>query len=249
MFGLAEIYQLRGRVGRSKHRAYAYLLVPPTTSLTADARKRLEVLMELGDLGSGFRIAAYDLEIRGAGELLGSAQSGQMAEVGFDMYTQLLDEAISELKGEKVEKKLDPQINLQVSAYIPEEYVPDARQRLNIYKRMATLTEEEEADDLRVELRDRFGKLPELVDNLFKIITLKLMLRKAGGIELLQKRRYIYIKFAENTKMDINVILDLVKRDSKRYRLTPDSRLIFMIDNNDPIEAARNLLKLLLKGW
>ncbi|MEE9591796.1 MAG: transcription-repair coupling factor [Thermodesulfobacteriota bacterium] len=247
MFGLAEVYQLRGRVGRSKHRAYAYLLVPPVMSLTADARKRLEVLRELSELGAGFRIAAYDLEIRGAGELLGSAQSGQMAEVGFDMYTQLLDEAIRESKGEKVEKKLDPEINLHVSAYIPEEYMPDARQRLNIYKRMATLTGEAKAGDLKVELRDRFGKLPELVENLFKIITLKLMLREIGGIELLQKKRCLYIRFAKNTKMDINVILNIVKRDPKRYRLTPDSRLIYMYDSNDSIEAARNILKMLIK--
>ncbi|MEK7828614.1 MAG: transcription-repair coupling factor, partial [Deltaproteobacteria bacterium] len=137
-FGLAEVYQLRGRVGRSSHRAYAYLLTPPELILAEDAKKRLKALQELSDLGAGFRLAAHDLEIRGAGELLGAKQSGQIAEVGFEMYTQLLEDAIKELKGENIEKEIEPEINLRVSAYIPENYIPDERQRLFIYKRIAT---------------------------------------------------------------------------------------------------------------
>ncbi|MFQ5585661.1 MAG: transcription-repair coupling factor, partial [Thermodesulfobacteriota bacterium] len=247
MFGLADIYQLRGRVGRSRHRAYAYLLVPPDMALTGDARKRLEVLRELSGLGAGFRIATHDLEIRGAGELLGSAQSGQIGMVGFEMYNQLLEEAVRELRGEKVEQQPEPEIHLSIPAYLPEGYIPDTKQRLNLYKRMATVTDDSEIDDLRVEVRDRFGTIPPLVDNLFKIVSLKLLLKRGGIAELLQRGREIHLRCGEDTGVDTCTLMDLMKSEPQRITVTPDSRLIYRIDNDNPIEATRYLLQLLMK--
>ncbi|MBI5327996.1 MAG: transcription-repair coupling factor [Deltaproteobacteria bacterium] len=248
-FGLAEIYQLRGRVGRSSHRAYAYLLTPPELTLTEDAKKRLKVLQELSDLGAGFRLAAYDLEIRGAGELLGAKQSGQIAEVGFELYTQLLEDAIKELKGENMEKEIEPEISLKVSAYIPEAYIPDERQRLNIYKRIASVISEEDVSKLREEIKDRFGDIPELADNLFKIIGIKLLLKKLRITELSQKGNYIYITFSNDTIVEPQRLLKLAKKNPKRFRLTPDSKVITLLERDKEIWGEiRYVLKQLAEG-
>ncbi|MBI3754888.1 MAG: transcription-repair coupling factor [Deltaproteobacteria bacterium] len=243
-FGLAEIYQLRGRVGRSSHRAYAYLLTPPELTLTPDAKKRLKVLQELSDLGAGFRLAAYDLEIRGAGELLGAKQSGQIAEVGFEMYTQLLEESIKELKGEKTEKEIEPEINLKVSAYIPVEYIPEERQRLNMYKRIASSVSEEDITKLKEEIEDRFGDIPDLVDRLFKIMGIKLLLKKLKITELSQKGDCIYMTFASNTSVEPQRLLELIKREPKRYRLMPDSKCVVLLGKEKEFwDEIRNILQ------
>ncbi len=248
MFGLADIYQLRGRVGRSRHRAYAYLLVPPDMALTGDARKRLDVLRELSGLGAGFRIATHDLEIRGAGELLGSSQSGQIGMVGFEMYSQLLEEAVQELKGEVVERQPDPEVHLNLSAFLPEEYIPDTKQRLNLYKRMATVTDDGEVDELRVEVRDRFGSIPPLVDTLFKTVSLKLLLKRVGIVELRQKGKHIHLKCGDETQIDTDTLLGLIKSEPHRIRITSDLRIIYGLDDDDPIGATRYLLQRLIKG-
>jgi len=248
-FGLAEIYQLRGRVGRSKHRAYAYLLTPPEITLTGDAKKRLKVLQELSDLGAGFRLATYDLEIRGAGELLGKAQSGQIAEVGFEMYIRLLEEAIKELKGEKMEREIEPEINLNVSAFIPEEYIPDERQRLNIYKRIASVSSETDITGLKEEIKDRFGGIPVSVDNLFRIMGIKLLLKQTKITELNQKGSFIYMAFSNDTSIEPQKLLRLMNKNPKKFRLTPDSRFIASLEKGKEVWGEiRYVLQQLVQG-
>ncbi len=159
-FGLAQLYQLRGRVGRSSHRAYAYLLVPSEDGLTGDAERRLQAIQDLAELGSGFRLASMDLEIRGAGNLLGAEQSGNLAALGYDAYMQMLEETIDELRGQVRETEVDPEIRLPVAARLPEEFVPDVSQRLVLYKRLASSREDADVDRIRDEILDRFGHLP-----------------------------------------------------------------------------------------
>jgi transcription-repair coupling factor (superfamily II helicase) len=200
-FGLAQLYQLRGRVGRSARRAYAYFLHPPLASLSETARQRLETIAEATELGAGFRIAMRDLEIRGAGELLGARQHGHIAAVGFDLYTRLLAQAVQDARGRqqgtgrKVPKTelademaahIQPlehavQINLPLAAYLPVSYVPDETLRLQLYRRLAGLSSEKELDDLKGELKDRFGPLPDIAQNLFYQLRLKLHALAAGA--------------------------------------------------------------------
>ncbi|MEK7679493.1 MAG: transcription-repair coupling factor, partial [Deltaproteobacteria bacterium] len=196
-FGLADLHQLRGRVGRSSHRAYAYFIVPDGTGLTEEAARRIEVIREHTEPGSGFNIAAYDLEIRGAGELLGREQSGQIAEVGFDMYAGLLEEAVHELKHEAVPDEAAPELNLKLSQFIPEDYMPDARQRLNFYKRLASASLEEDLSYIKDELLDRFGLYPEPVEHLLSCAGLKLLLKRLNASELVQKGARLYLTLAD----------------------------------------------------
>ncbi len=176
-FGLAQLYQIRGRVGRSRERAYAYLLVPARRPVTKDAQKRLEVLQRFSELGAGFKIASHDLEIRGAGNLLGKDQSGQIEAVGFELYSELLDEAVRELKGEPPREDIDPDVQLPVPAFIPDPYMPDVHQRLYFYKRLAQATTDEELDEVRAEIVDRCGDPPEEVDALCDVMAVKVRLR------------------------------------------------------------------------
>ncbi len=248
-FGLAEIYQLRGRVGRSKHRAYAYLLTPPNVILSSDARKRLEVLQELSELGAGFKLAIYYLEIRGAGELLGHSQSGQIAEVGFDLYTRLLNETVRELQGKGVKDEVEPEVNMRIPTFIPDDYIPDPGQRLTFYKRIASVASEEELSDIEAELIDRFGKIPQSVSNLLNIIILKLMLKVIGAVELLQRAERLYIRFNKDTTFDLNTLLSMVKKQPDRYILKPDSRLIFVLEKGEePLDATKSMLQKILSG-
>ncbi len=175
MFGLADLYQLRGRVGRSGHQAYAYLIVPGEDALTADSRKRIKAIQELTGLGAGFRLANKDLEIRGAGNLLGRRQSGHIASVGFELYTQMLDRAVKQFRGEKVEDDFIPTINLRIASFIPEEYISDPSQRLSVYKRLASIREDAQIVSIREELLDRYGPVPVQVENLLKVIEIKLI--------------------------------------------------------------------------
>jgi transcription-repair coupling factor (superfamily II helicase) len=176
-FGLSQLYQIRGRVGRSRERAYAYLLVPARRPVTKDARKRLEVLQRFSELGAGFQIASHDLEIRGAGNLLGKDQSGQIEAIGFDLYAQLLDEAVRELKGEPPKEEIDPDVALPVPAFIPDPYMPDVHQRLYFYKRYAQAGTDEELEEIRAEIVDRCGDPPDEVDALGEVMKVKVRLR------------------------------------------------------------------------
>jgi len=178
--GLAQLYQLRGRVGRSSHRAYAYLVVPSRRVLTEDAEKRLRVIEEFDELGVGFKIALKDLEIRGAGNLLGPEQSGFIVGLGFDLYVKLLEEAVAELKGEAAEVKPEPRLLTDWSAYLPDDYVPDEHEKLNLYRRLADTRSLDELDTLTLEMLDRFGQLPEPSVALFELRRLRLLGRGTG---------------------------------------------------------------------
>ena len=178
-FGLAQLYQLRGRVGRFKHQAYAYLLIPGTLAISSDARQRLVAIEELSELGAGFQLAARDMEIRGVGNMLGHNQSGHIASIGFDMYSKLIEETVKELKGEAIQNNsVESEISLQIKGYIPTDYIPDLNQRLEVYRRIQLFDSLEECAVLENELNDRYGKFPEPVAKLLSLIVIKILCRK-----------------------------------------------------------------------
>jgi transcription-repair coupling factor (superfamily II helicase) len=220
-FGLSQMYQLRGRVGRADEQAYAYLLIPNESLLTADARKRLKVLMEHSDLGSGFHIAMNDLEIRGGGTILGSSQSGHIAAVGYDMFIKLMEDAVAELKGETVVQPLDPEINIPLSAYFTEAYIPDIDQRMMLYRRLARMTDVREIGEMRSELADRFGPLPEEAGHLLFKILLKILARNAGVSRLDVKEQKLVLYFADSRPKNSEAVVKMVLDDPERFELSP----------------------------
>jgi len=222
LYGLAQLYQLRGRVGRSARQAYAYFLVPPYLELTPLAKERLKALKEFSELGSGFRLAARDLEIRGAGNLLGHRQHGPMEAVGFEYYMQLLDQAIRGLKGEVVEDD-NPEINLKVDIRVPEDYLPQVNLRLNFYKRLASVEDLAEIDRIREEARDRFGPLPEPVENLLRYGALKHLAKKLRLRSVDRTEHRVVFKFRPETPVDWSRVTPLLKRFSGS--LTPEGVL------------------------
>ncbi len=220
-FGLAQIYQLRGRVGRSDEQAYAYLIIPPESILTQDARKRLKVLMEHSDLGSGFQIAMNDLKIRGGGTILGASQSGHIAAVGYDMFLKLMENAIAELKGQPPVEPLDPEINARMSAFISESYIPDIDQRMAAYRRLARMTELQDINDFKNELIDRYGKLPQEARNLLFKMVLKILAKKAGIAKLDLSDRQMHLQFSAAHLKNTPALAELIQSDPRRYSLTP----------------------------
>jgi transcription-repair coupling factor (superfamily II helicase) len=244
-FGLAQLYQLRGRVGRSERRAYAYLLVPPEATITSDARKRLAVLKNFTELGSGFKIAAHDLEIRGAGNLLGVQQWGHIHEVGFELYQRLLEEAIAEAKGEPIEPRFEPEINLRVVAFIPSEYVPDEHVRLGFYKRLAEVESAAGAKALIDEMADRFGEIPPPLANLFRVVEV----RQAAAALFIKNVELgatgLVLAFDERTPVTPSRIVRLVAEGKGRFSLSPDGRLVVALsagDRADPLASVKKLL-------
>ncbi|TRO81981.1 transcription-repair coupling factor [Trichloromonas acetexigens] len=223
-FGLSQLYQLRGRVGRSRHRAYAYLLIPGEGSLTREARERLRVLQDLTELGAGFRVASHDLELRGAGDLLGARQAGQIAAIGFEMYTELLEETIDELKGLEREEKIDPEVRLGLSAFLPEKYLPDPNQRLVFYKQLAAAEAVEELYDLADELRDRYGELPEPATLLIEVMKLRVLMKRLKVEQAEYDGRQLLFAFHAGTPVPPEKILKLMDEPGK-YRFSPDYRL------------------------
>jgi transcription-repair coupling factor (superfamily II helicase) len=208
--GLSELYQLRGRVGRSNRRAYAYLLVPQDTELSEIARKRLAALREFSDLGAGFKIAALDLELRGAGNLLGGEQHGHIASVGFDMYLRLLEETVQELKGEEAPLEIHSALNLGLDLRIPSEYVADENQRLRAYKRIADAKDSEQAEKIRSELADRYGPLPDMVETLVAFALLKSQAERIGVEAVDRRAGALQIKFHPGSKIDPGRLMALV---------------------------------------
>ncbi len=244
-FGLAQLYQLRGRIGRTNVRGYCYLLVPAKGTLTRDATKRLRVLREFSELGSGFRIAARDLEIRGAGNLLGSEQTGHISRVGMELYLKLLEDEVNRIKGEPVESEVEPEINLPVPAFLSEEYVPDQNQRLSWYKRLSRARSEHEVDALQEELEDRYGKPPEAANNLLEIARIKGGLKRLQALELAYTGTEISVRLGENHKADSQRVIDLATQQPDKYRVTPENRLFYRLKVDHPAElfpAIRELL-------
>ncbi len=234
-FGLAQIHQLRGRVGRSHHRAYAYLITPPRKAMTADAVKRLEALESLEELGAGFTLATHDLEIRGAGELLGDEQSGQIHEIGYTLYMELLERAVAALKSGKeadLDKPVDagPEVELHLPALIPEDYVPDVHLRLVLYKRIAGTRTRAELDELKAELIDRFGPMPQYSLSLFRTAQIKLRAGELGIRKIDAGATSGYVVFEEHNKIDSQRVLKLIQGKPKDYRLDGPLKLKFTHD-------------------
>jgi transcription-repair coupling factor (superfamily II helicase) len=220
-YGLSQLYQLRGRVGRSDRRAYAYLLVPPEDSLSPVAKKRLAAIREFSDLGSGFRVAALDLEIRGAGNLLGGEQSGHIEAVGFDMYMKLLEETIKELKGEEIEDDLRATVNLRVDLRVDESYIPDVNQRLTVYRRMAAVRSEPDLDRIMDEVRDRYGPPPDSVLNLAEYAAIRLMADRIRVESLDRDGHAVVLKFRPDAKLDPAWLLRVIQARGDVVLLPP----------------------------
>ncbi|WP_025918585.1 transcription-repair coupling factor [Pectobacterium parmentieri] len=237
-FGLAQLHQLRGRVGRSHHQAYAYLLTPPPKAMSTDAQKRLEAIASLEDLGAGFALATHDLEIRGAGELLGDDQSGQMTSVGFSLYMELLESAVDALKAGR-EPSLEDLINsqtdveLRLPALLPDDFIPDVNTRLSLYKRIASAKNTVELDELKVELIDRFGLLPDASRHLLQIAALRQQAQALGIRRIEGNEKGGFIEFGEQNRVDPSHLIGLLQRDPGTYRLDGPTRLKFMKDLSD----------------
>jgi len=237
--GLAQLHQLRGRVGRSHHRAYAYLITPPGAAMTDDAKKRLEAIESLEDLGAGFTLATHDLEIRGAGELLGDEQSGQIHEVGFSLYMELLERAVDALKAGRtpdLDRPLDhgAEIDLQLPALLPSDYLPDVHARLVLYKRIASATTRKALDELQVEMIDRFGLLPEPARNLFAVTALKLQVQPYGIRKIEAGAGSGRIQFASETQIDPARLVQLIQSRPKELKLEGGDKLRFYRDMAEP---------------
>ncbi|HZI89346.1 MAG TPA: transcription-repair coupling factor, partial [Candidatus Polarisedimenticolia bacterium] len=242
--GLAQIYQLRGRIGRSHHQAFCYLLVPAGTVLNEDAEKRLRVIAEHEELGAGLTIAMRDLEIRGAGNLLGPEQHGFMVSVGFDLYCRMVDEVVQELQGKEPEKRQEPSIASDLPAFLPEEYISDPDEKLDAYRRMAAITTFQELDELHAEFRDRFGPLPIEAEHLFELKRLRLLGRDAGATRLRVGRDRLEVDLAEALKRE--QILRLVASTTARLEFVGGGTGAFRVRKpDDPISLTTNLLRVL----
>lgn len=242
-FGLAQLYQLRGRVGRSAMRAYAYLLIPGEHALTRDAQRRLEVLQELDDLGGGFRLAAHDLEIRGAGNLLGKEQSGRVAAVGYELYAHMLEETVRELRGGEIEVAIEPEIHIGLPAYLPEAYIPDVNQRLVFYKKLANVKARSDLEDLAYEMEDRFGPLPELVLDFIEVMDLRRVLRHYLVTAVYRKGERVTLHFHPDSPIQGERLVAFIQHNDRGAQLSPDFRVSFSLASQEDVtEAVKTLL-------
>jgi len=249
-FGLAQLHQLRGRVGRSHHRAYAYLVIPDRKAITEDARKRLDAIAAMDELGAGFTLATHDLEIRGAGELLGEDQSGQMAEVGFSLYTELLERAVRSIRQGKlpdvdIDQARGADVELHIPALIPDDYLPDVHTRLTLYKRISSAKNAEALRELQVEMIDRFGLLPDAAKNLFAVAELKLDATALGIRKLEMAESNGRVQFVEKPSVDPMAIIRLIQGQPKLYQMDGPDKLRLKLNLPEAaqrIAAARGLL-------
>jgi transcription-repair coupling factor (superfamily II helicase) len=241
-FGLAQLYQLRGRIGRSKERAFCYLVIPNEEAVTPEAKQRLAVLQRFTELGAGFQVATHDLEIRGAGELLGDKQSGALAAVGFDTYARILEEAVAELRGQPIKAERDPEISVDVPAFLPDDYIPDTGQRLDLYRRLAQARDEDDVRALLTELEDRYGPLPDEATLLGEVMIDKTIVRKMGALGYELGATRLVLSVGSDTRLQPAKIMQLVQKKGSRWKLTPDMRLSYAFDDRekrDRLPAAR----------
>ena len=244
--GLSELYQLRGRVGRSNRRAYSYLLIPPEQELTAIARARLAALKEFSDLGAGFKIAALDLELRGAGNMLGGEQSGHIEAVGFELYTTMLEEAVGKLKGEEQVERTTTQLSLGMGLRIDESYIAEENQRLRMYKKIAGVQSEGEIDDVRAEVEDRYGPMPESVKHLLDAALLRIECERLGVAQVDRKRDQLHIRFTESAGIDPGRLMKLVAKNAKRgAQFTPQGLLRYPLASSKPHDVLAEVRVLL----
>jgi transcription-repair coupling factor (superfamily II helicase) len=228
-YGLSQLYQLRGRVGRSNREAYAYLLYPNKHALTEVAMKRLRILSEHTDLGSGFKIAMKDMEIRGAGNMLGREQHGQMSAVGLDMYLRILDEAIAEMQSSDLEQEKEVFLDLDYSGFIPDSYITDASIKFDIYKKIASITSSEHLMLLEAELEGRFGKLPEEVTNLLYIAELKILCRSLSIYNLRERNGMVRAEFSKVADIPIDRLLELIRESSGQITIDQKKPNVLML--------------------
>jgi transcription-repair coupling factor (superfamily II helicase) len=249
LFGLAQLYQLRGRVGRSKERAYCYLVVPPNEAMTDESRARIEALEKHTELGSGFHIASLDLELRGAGDILGGEQSGNVASVGIELFSEMLREAVAELRGEEVVHEVDPELTFDVTAFLPDDYVGDVGVRLALYKRFAGAVDEAMVDELAEELEDRFGPPPEDAARFVRLMRLKTELRRLRVLGCEATAQQVKLHLREDTPLDPGKLRNLIVNGGGLWRATPDMRLVrlFKEPGGDGLARAEQMLAELAK--
>jgi transcription-repair coupling factor (superfamily II helicase) len=247
-FGLAQLYQLRGRVGRERLQAFCYLLVPADGRVDEQAQRRLRALQELTELGSGFKLALRDLEIRGAGNLLGAEQHGHIAAVGYDLYSKLLAEAVQELKGDRTGVAVEPVISVQVEGFLPEEYVPEVNQRLAFYKRLATAAGDDELAELRAELQDRFGALPEPASQLVDIVRIRIAARSLGVERVEAGEGKAVITFAPSTTIEPGRLVAAIQASRGRLRMRREFTLEAAVATGS-WPAVRDSILGVLKGF
>jgi transcription-repair coupling factor (superfamily II helicase) len=241
-FGLAQLYQLRGRIGRSRERAFCFLVVPEERKMTPEAKARLSVLQRFTELGAGFQVATHDLEIRGAGELLGERQHGAVAAVGFETYAKILEEAVAELKGQPIKREFDPEITVDVPAFLPDDYVPDTGQRLDFYRRLAQATDEDDVRATLAELADRYGELPDEARLLGEVMIDKTLVRALGAIGYELGATRMVLALGTDTRLQPAKVLKMVQGKGSHWKLSPDMRLAYTFtdaERRDRLGAAR----------
>lgn len=245
-YGLAQLYQLRGRVGRSKERAYCYLVAPPPTVMSDEARLRIAALERFTELGSGFKVASLDLELRGAGDVLGAEQSGTVNAVGFELFMKMLEEAVAELRGTPVSHEIDPELNVDTPLLLPDDYIEDVGVRLSLYKRFASGESESHVEAIAEEMEDRFGPPPEAARTFVRAMALKPELRRLRVLGCEAGRSRVTLHLADDSPIDLARLVALIARDKGRLRLTPDRKLSARFDEQgegDAIDRVQALLR------
>ena len=253
MFGLAQLYQIRGRIGRSKVRAYAYLTYNPGKMLTAQGQKRLEVIETLDTLGAGFQLASHDMDIRGAGNLLGEEQSGHIKEVGVELYQQMLEEAVAAAregldweKGETAAERWSPQINIGMSVLIPDHYVEDLNVRMSLYRRLSELEDQQDIESFAAELIDRFGPIPEEVENLLHIIAIKQLCRKAGVASVEAGPKGAVFGFYKDSPPNVAALMQWIQqKGSGALKLRPDQKIVAIRQWMTPAQRVKGVQSLM----